>query len=171
MAAEATGPEGDEGTVEPTTQVVEFTVSGERFAVSVGDVDSIEELTGTTRVPRTGEAIDGVMDLRGEITAIINPRVHLDVATETVALEQQVLVLEQTKDKQKIGLRVDEVVGVEEYPESAIVDSEDVAELAAAGIDDRLISAIIKRDIPEGDFEPIGWINVDTIIELSRPKF
>lgn len=168
MAAEASEPDVE---VERTTvQVVEFVVGGERFAVDVADVDSIEELSGATRVPRTNEAIDGVMDLRGEITAIINPRVHLDVDSETVALEQQVLVLDQSKDKQKLGLRVDQVVGVEDYYESDVVDPENFSELESTGVTKSAIRAIIKRPSEESDFEPVGWIDVDEIVRLSRQQ-
>ena len=168
MAAEATDPDAE--VERATVQVVEFVVGGERFAIDVDDVDSIEELTGATRVPRTNQAIDGVMDLRGEITAIINPRVHLDVDSETVAMEQQVLVLDQSKDKQKLGLRVDQVVGVEEYFESDVVDPENFAELDTTGVTKAAIQSIIKRPSEESDFEPVGWIDVDEIISLSRQQ-
>lgn len=166
MAAEAT--ESDAARSEPTVQVVEFRVGGERFAVDVGDVDSIEELTGATRVPRTNEAIDGVMDLRGEITAIIDPRVHLDVDPDAVAAEQQVLVLDQSMDKQKLGLRVDAVEGVEEYPESKVVDHGEFDQLETTGVEQRSIRAIIQRPSPDSEFEPVGWIDIDAIVDQSR---
>lgn len=166
MAAEVSEPDAAER--EPTVQVVEFTVAGERFAVDVHDVDSMEGLTGLTRVPRTSDAIDGVMDLRGEITAVIDPRVHLDVDEAASADEQQVLVLDQTADKQKLGLRVDSVDGVEEYPESSVVDVEEFEQLDSAGVRDRAIGAIVKAPSPDSEFDPVGWIDVEEIIERSR---
>ncbi len=164
MAAEAT--EGTERR-EPTVRVVEFTLGGERFAVHVTDVDNIEDPEGVTRIPRTGEAIEGVMDLRGEITAIIDPRVHLDV-DEVTGDEQQVLVIEQSKDKQKLGFRVDAIHGVENYPESAVEDTDAVPELDTAGVERRAIRAIVRGPSEESDFEPIGLVDVDEIIQLSR---
>lgn len=164
MAAEALeAPDTDEGTV----RVVEFTLGDERFAIPVGDVDNIEELEDLTRIPRTGEAVEGVMDLRGEITAIIDLRVHLDVE-EYDAAEQQVLVLDQSKDKQKLGFRVDRIHGVENYPESAVEDTEEVPELDTAGVEQRTIRAIIRGPSEESDFEPIGLVDVDEIVQLSR---
>lgn len=170
MAAEAS--DADAVRTEPTVQVVEFTVAGERFAVDVGDVDSIEELRGATRVPRTGDAIAGVMDLRGEITAIIDPRVHLDVGDDDDdhggVRERQVLVLDQSKDKQKLGLQVDSVDGVEEYPESKVVPRGEFDELGTAGIEGQAIRALIQKPSEQSEFEPVGWIDVDEIIEQSR---
>lgn len=165
MATRASDPDDE---AEPTVQVVEFLIGGERFATDVRDVDSIEELVGSTRVPRTSDAIDGVMDLRGEIMAILDPRVHLDVDDDAEDAEPQVLVLDQSKDKQKIGVRVDRVFGVENYPESAVVDGSDLEELGPPDADRRAIKAIIRRPSAEYDFEPVGWIDVDELIELAR---
>lgn len=164
MAAEALeAPDTDEGTV----RVVEFTLGDERFAIPVGDVDNIEELEDLTRIPRTGEAVEGVMDLRGEITAIIDLRVHLDVE-EYDAAEQQVLVLDQSMDKQKLGFKVDAIEGVESYDESDVDDTSEVPELETAGVERRVIGAIIRRPAEDSDFEPIGMIDAEEVIQLSR---
>lgn len=164
MAAEAL-EESDSR--EGSVRVVEFMLGSERFAVTVGDVDNIEDIDEVTRIPRTGEAVEGVMDLRGEITAIINLRVYLDV-DEPATEEQQVLVLDHKKDKQKIGLRVDQIAGVETYPEGYVDDTSDVPELEIAGVEQQAIRAIIRRPNEESDFEPVGLIDVDEIIQLSR---
>lgn len=165
MAAEAS--ESDEGADAPerTVQVVEFMLGPERFAIDVGEVDSIVDLEGSTRVPRTTGAVDGVMDLRGEITAVINPRVFLDVADD--ADEHQVLVLDQDTDKQKLGLRVDLVVGVEEYGVSRVDAPETFDELDTTGIREEAIDSIIRRPVGD-DFDPVARLDVTAIIEASR---
>lgn len=150
-----------------TVRVVEFTLGDERFAVDVADVDNIEELADLTRIPRTSEAIEGVMDLRGEITAVIDLRVHLDVEG-SVAEEPQVLVVDQSKDKQKLGLKVDRIDRVESYDEDAIEDTADVPDLGAGGVERRVIGAIIQGPAEDSDFEPIAMIDVDEIVMQSR---
>lgn len=164
MAAEALEASDPD---ERTVRVVEFTLGGERFAVEVGDVDNIEELAGLTRIPRTGEAIEGVMDLRGEITAIIDLRAHLDVEGE-VPNEPQVLVVDQSKDKQKLGLKVDRINRVEPYAESEIEDASEVPDLGTAGVEQRIIEGIIQGPAEGSDFEPIAMIDVDEIVRRSR---
>lgn len=156
-----------EDTPEAEVHVVEFLIGGERFAIGVELMDNIVELEEPARVPRTSEAIEGVMDLRGEITAIIDPSVYLEVESDPPA-EPQVLILDNSVDKQKLGFRVDDVVGVEDYPESAIEPPETVEELDTSGFEQGTIQSII-RSPPEGDnFDPIAWLDVEGIIERSR---
>ena len=168
MATDASEPEDASDAPERTVQVVEFTLDGERYALDVSDVDSIVDLEGATRVPRTSEAIDGVMDLRGEITAVVDPRVYLDVDQDSVSMEQQVLVIDQDLDSQKIGLRVDQVVGVEEYAESLVDTSDAYEELDTTGIREETIRSIIRRPTGDDDFEPVAWLDTGAIIEQSR---
>lgn len=170
MAADASDPEDESGSPERSVQIVEFTLGEERFAVDVTEVDSIVELRGSTRVPRTSEAIDGVMDLRGEITAIIDPRVYLDVDGDVVSREQQVLVLDQTRDKQKLGLRVDQVVGVEDYDWDLVDDPGAFEELDTTGVREATIHSIIRRPSEETGFDPVAWLDVGAIIEQSSQQ-
>lgn len=167
MAAEAS--ESDDGSDGPqrTVQVVEFTLDDERFAIDVGDVDSIVEPEGETRVPRTSAAIDGVMDLRGEITAVLDPRVYLDVDDPRTD-DQQVLVIDQSIDKQKLGLRVDQVVGVEEYGVDVVDDPNAFEELDSTGIREKTIHSIIRKPTAESEFEPVARLDIGAIIDQSR---
>jgi chemotaxis signal transduction protein len=105
--------------------------------------------------------------VRGEITAILDPSVHLDVPGDPAA-DPQVLVLDHSKDKQKIGLRVGEVYGVEEYRESLLSDTDDVPELETAGVGEQAIAALLRRPSEESEFEPVGLIDVDELVRLSR---
>jgi purine-binding chemotaxis protein CheW len=168
MAADASERDDGSDAPERTVQVVEFTLGGERYALDVSDVDSIVDLEGATRVPRTSEAIDGVMDLRGEITAVIDPRAYLDVDQDSVSMEQQVLVIDQDRDSQKIGLRVDRVVGVGEYAEGLVDTSDAYQELDTTGIREQTIRSIIRRPTGDDDFDPVAWLDVGAIIEQSR---
>ena len=152
---------------EPEVHVVEFLIGGERFAIGVELMDNIVELEVPARVPRTSEAIEGVMDLRGEITAILDPSVYLGIESDPPD-EPQVLILDDSVDKQKLGLRVDDVVGVETYPESAVEPPESVDELDTSGLEQETIQSIVRRPPEGGSFEPIAWLDVEAIIERSR---
>ena len=164
MAAHASEPEE---APEPEVHVVEFLIGGERFAIGVELLDNIVELEESARVPRTSEAIEGMMDLRGEITAIIDPSVYLDSEANPPS-KPQVLILDDSVDKQKLGFRVDDVVGVEAYPESAIEPPETVEELDTSGFEQGTIQSIIRSSPEGGSFEPIAWLDVEGIIERSR---
>jgi purine-binding chemotaxis protein CheW len=151
-----------------TRQVVEFRLGGDYCAVDIDEVDGIVEIKKVTRIPRTPDSIDGVMDLRGETTAIINPRTFLGIEGELPdSDEQNVLVLDRPDDKQKIGIRVDEVLEVTTYPEDRIDTEEDLSDLDTRGIQKRISRGIIRK--PNGDgLDLLVWIDIDAIIDQLK---
>lgn len=162
---EAREHESDSEVVEtgPTTQVVEFRLGADVCAVDISEVDSIVEITKVTRVPRTPESIEGVMDLRGETTAILDLRTFLGIEATTDDETQNVLVLDRADDKQKIGLRVDEVLEVATYADSRIDESDSLANLNTKGIEQRAAKGIIRKPA-DGDLDLVIWVDIDKII-------
>ncbi len=140
--------DGDEDEQEALLQFVFVGVGEHRLALPVDSVRTIvdppDELT---RVPRAPPTIEGLMDLRGEITAVIDPRVHFPVSEERSGRER-LLVLDRPSDRQSAAIRVDEVTGVETVPESDIVDAETVADsdLAGDALEHPLVVAIVTRE-------------------------
>ncbi|WP_132059377.1 chemotaxis protein CheW [Halorussus amylolyticus] len=155
-----------------TRQVVEFRLGEDYCAIDIGEVDSIVEIKKVTRIPRTPDSIDGVMDLRGETTAIIDPRTFLGVEGESPdADEQNVLVLDRPDDKQKIGIRVDEVREVATYTEDRIDTDDDLSNLDTQGISERVSRGIIRKsnggedDAADGDdLNLVVWVDIDAVI-------
>lgn len=163
---EAREHESDSQVVEtgPKTQVVEFQLGADICAVDISEVDSIVEITKVTRVPRTAESIEGVMDLRGETTAILDLRTFLGIDSTTDDETQNVLVLDRADDKQKIGLRVDEVLEVVTYAESQIDESDSLENLNTRGIEKRAAKGIIRKPVGD-DLDLVIWVDIDKIIE------
>ncbi|WP_135829041.1 chemotaxis protein CheW [Halorussus halobius] len=152
----------------PTRQVVEFRLGEDYCAVDIDAVDSIVEIKKVTRIPRTPDAIDGVMDLRGETTAIIDPRSFLGVEGDAPdAAEQNVLVLDRADDKQKLGIRVDEVREVSTYPVDQIDTDDDLSDLETRGVSEQVSRGIIRKQNGDG-LDLVVWIDVDAIIEQLR---
>ncbi|WP_321112916.1 chemotaxis protein CheW [Halorussus salinisoli] len=152
----------------PTRQVVEFRLGEDYCAVDIDEVDSIVEIKKVTRIPRTPASVDGVMDLRGETTAIINPRTFLGVEGDASERdEQNVLVLDRPDDKQKIGIRVDEVLEVTDHPESRIDTDDDLSDLDTQGIEQQVSRGIIRK--PNGDgLDLVVWVDIDAIIDQLK---
>lgn len=160
--AEAESEDAVEQNVEHQ-QVVEFHLGEDRCAIDISTVDSIVEMRKVTRVPRTPAAVDGVMDLRGETTAIINPKEFLGIEETTAVDEQNVLVLDRADDKQKIGIRVDEVVEVTSHPVTRIDGSDDLDSLETEGMSSRVARGVIRK--PEGDdLDLVVWVDIDAVI-------
>jgi purine-binding chemotaxis protein CheW len=151
-----------------TRQVVEFRLGEDYCAVDIDEVDGIVEIKKVTRIPRTPDAVDGVMDLRGETTAIIDPRTFLGIEGNPPDRdEQNVLVLDRPDDKQKIGVRVDEVLEVTTYPEDKIDTDEDLSDLDTRSIEERVSRGIIRKP-NGGGLDLVVWVDVDAIIDQLR---
>ncbi|MCO8245259.1 MULTISPECIES: chemotaxis protein CheW [unclassified Haladaptatus] len=145
------------------TQVVEFRLGEDVCAIDIEQVDSIVEVKKVTRIPRTPNSIEGVMDLRGETTAIIDPKEFLSV--ETGERGDDVLVLDRPDDKQKIGIRVDEVLDVTTHAPERIDANDELENLDTRGIRDQISRGIIKK--PNGDDDELDlviWVDIDKMI-------
>jgi len=150
------------------TQVVEFLLGEDVCAIDIDQVDSIVEVKKVTRIPRTPDAVDGVMDLRGETTAIIDPRSFLGVESDAVERdEQDVLVLDRPDDKQKVGIRVDEVREVSTYPEDRIDTDDDLSEFDTRSVEQEVSRGLIRKQNGDG-LDLVVWIDIDAVIDQLK---
>lgn len=162
-------PEEGEEETEERERFVVFRIGADRYAVEVESVRSVVEVGEYTRVPRSAEAIDGVMDLRGDITAIIDPRVYLPAAGSASidSEDQRVLVFDRPSNSQGAGIRVDRVSGVESVPVSRIHHQAS----PEAGVDGdalahELVRAVISAQT-DGDAARISLLDVDGLVAVA----
>jgi len=159
----------DEGAEsEEAERFVVFDVGDRRLAVPVDAVKSIVKPKATTRVPRASNSIDGITDLRGEITAIISSRAHFPTRVDEPSLSsQRVIVFDMPADRQAAGIRVDDVAGVERYPLEYVQPS-GTADAEAA--DHPLVAAVL-HDAEGGErTDPVGLLDVEGVIAASGQK-
>lgn len=53
-------------------QVVAFMVGKEEFCLDISKVREIKEMMPITRVPNSPDFVEGVINLRGQITTVVN---------------------------------------------------------------------------------------------------
>lgn len=139
---------GEDDEQEELVQFVFVGVGEHRLAFPVDTVQTITEPSAElTRVPRAPPAIEGLMDLRGEITAVIDPQVHFPVE-ETRSGRERLLVLDRPSDQQSAAIRVDEVLGVETVPESNVIDSTalETSDLSGDALEHPLVVALVTTE-------------------------
>lgn len=109
--AAATPP--DHSDEQPSTHVLEFILGENRYCVDIGYVAEIVNTEQLTPIPNTPAHIEGVMDLRGETTKIVNLRtVFGDDGDE---LGDRIIVFKRKRDStERIGWLADEVHQVQE---------------------------------------------------------
>lgn len=141
-------------------QVVEFLLGKEHYAVDLFDVREVVEYTSITKLPNTASCMKGIIDLRGEITTIIDLKERLNIPDESkLPIENsRIIVLDEKITKAKTGILVDDVLAVSTF-EHGDIDSTS----ASGAKEDAAILGIIKKKIKEKEQERnelIIWIDI-----------
>ena len=107
-------------------QVLEFRLEDRKYCIDIAHVDEIVDKGELTPLPNADPRVEGVMDLRGTTTTIIDPKTVLDL--ETTETGDRVVVLE-TDGETNVGWlidAVDEVVTLDEESLDESVENESV---------------------------------------------
>lgn len=136
-AEEATDEEADATEeAEEETRVLEFELDGEYYCLDIRFIEEIVKQNTITRVPNTPEFVEGVVDLRGQITTILNPKVTIGKENDEAGELIVVFDDEAFEDQGYIGWVVDDVRQVSPITDSEINDPP-MAEDYIKGIIDR----------------------------------
>ncbi len=147
-----------------TIQVVEFVLGSEHFAIDLFDVKEVVEYTTITKLPNVPSYVRGIIDLRGEITMIIDLKHRLNINEESaLSIESsRIIVLDDKIAKSKIGILVDDVTSVSTF-EGNQVDYTS----ASVSKEETSIIGIIKRKVKVKDKEInelIIWIDIKQLL-------
>lgn len=128
-------------------QVLEFKLGEETYCVDIDYVTEIVDIGEVTAVPNSPPHIEGVMDLRGRTTSIVDPKVVFDIGGDREAKRIIVFDPEVVEDQAAAGWLVDEVNQVVQ------VDAGDVDESPAE--DEKAIHGVIKGE----DEQFVIWVD------------
>jgi len=146
-------------------QVVEFVLGNEHFAIDLFDVKEVVEYTTITKLPNVAPYVRGIIDLRGEITMIVDLKHRLNITdASTKSLEaSRIIVLDDKITKSKIGILVDDVTSVSTFEGNQVDHTS-----ASISHEDTAIIGIIKRKTKVKDKEVnelIIWIDIKKLLE------
>jgi purine-binding chemotaxis protein CheW len=153
-----------------TVEVVEFILGGERYALDIHLVREIVEMLQITPIPRAPPYISGVVNLRGEITNIMNLNSMLGLGNQELRDNQKIIVLvPEAVSGSNVGIIVDDVIGVLQVAET---DVERLGEGLASEVSG-FVKGIIKIKRDEADKKStylIIWIDMQKVIEEVAKK-
>jgi purine-binding chemotaxis protein CheW len=112
-------PARDVAPDEPVREILTFSLGGEAFGVPLTQVLEILGVRTITRVPRSPPDVVGVCTVRGELVTVIDTRQRLEPGAPRASNRGRILVT-NTWDGEKVGLMVDEVLGVERFSQNQI---------------------------------------------------
>lgn len=104
---------------ESVKEFLTFSVGGESFGIPLTQVLEILGVRTVTPVPRSASDVIGVCTVRGELVTVIDTRRRLQAGAPAAPKQGRVL-LTSTWEGEKVGLMVDEVLGVARFSDSQI---------------------------------------------------
>ncbi|EMA01417.1 purine-binding chemotaxis protein CheW [Haloarcula vallismortis] len=137
---------------EELVRVLEFALGDEYYCLDIDYVEEIVKRETVTRVPNTEDYVEGVVDLRGQITTILNPKAMMDIDSD--GTENLIVVFDAGvfEEQGAMGWIVDEVRQVVPVAES---------EVNTAPVDGEYINGVVDRD---GEDEFVIWIEPDDVL-------
>ena len=125
-------------------QLVVFDLASEAYGVEIYAVKEIIRMQELTRIPKTDAYVEGVINLRGKVTPVINLRKRFGLRVSEVTKDNRILVVEV--GNQDIGVIVDAVrevmripVSSIEPPSSIITSADSEYLMGIAKLEDRMV--------------------------------
>jgi purine-binding chemotaxis protein CheW len=144
-------------------QLVVFDLAAEAYGVDINAVQGIIRMQTITKVPRTPDFVEGVINLRGEVIPVVDlrKRFGLKVAEETKDSRIVVVYI----GEQQVGMVVDAVTEVLRIsadsiePPSPVITSADSAYLMGiAKLEDRLITLLdLEQALSEAEKSMLAY--------------
>jgi len=90
-------------------QLVVFKLGDEEFGVDITQVKEIMKMTQITKIPCTLSFVEGLINLRGKVTTVVDLRKKLNINTDQQK-NTKIIIVEI--DGNTLGMVVDSVIGV-----------------------------------------------------------
>ena len=119
-------------------QLVAFKVGREDFGVDVKKVEGVISLVDITRMPRSPHFVEGIINLRGQIVAVIDLGTRLEIEAADRSSKTRIVVVEA--QEVKVGLIV-------ESPEVININRDDIEAsptIAASDVKSSFIKGVVK---------------------------
>ncbi len=147
-----------------TVDVVEFTLGHERYALDISLVREIVEMMPITPIPRAPSHISGVINLRGEITNVMNLYTLLGLSDKVENNAKKIIVfMPEAAGGNNVGVIVDNVMSVTPVDESQVEHST----TESAGGRTQYIKGIIKVGEGQGaetEKRLILWLDLARVL-------
>lgn len=116
------------------TKVLEFGLGDDTYCLEIGVIDEIVDAGELTRIPNSPDHVEGVMDLRGRTTTIVDPKTVFDI--DDSGARERIVVFdgEELGEGGTVGWIVDEVYQVRDVTPKDVDESSTADENGVRGI-------------------------------------
>ena len=162
MQQEDTDMNNETDNIEDAIQYLTFTLDGESYATEITKVREVLEHTDITRVPRTPEYMQGVINLRGNVVPVIDLRMQFGLESAEVTVDTCIIIIEVNIDGQStvLGALADSVQEVIDLRP----DQLEPAPTLGTRVNNKFIQAMGKNS--DGSF--IIMLNMDKVFSIEQ---
>ena len=143
------------------TRFLTFKIGVEIFAIKI---ESIQEIfiypSMITELPNTTKVVKGVINLRGEVTPIIDLRMYFKINDNPTYDDRTIVISINTLDNRMIGLVIDRINNIENIDISKLSQSPDIG----TSINPDYINGLFKND--EGHM--IAIMDIDKVLNKDE---
>lgn len=155
------GEVGDTRGAPDRCQVVVVEIDGRRIGIRAEDVVEVQPAAAVTPLPRASANVEGVLDLRGELIAVVDGRARIGADRRPLRLSDRFVVVRTAA--RTMAVRVDAAVALSEV---AIIDAERGGSLTAdvlrgAGLARTVDGLLVVHDVE-------AFLSVEESADLER---
>lgn len=147
---------------EDNIQYLTFTLDGESYATEITKVREVLEHTDITRVPRTPDYMQGVINLRGNVVPVMDMRMQFGLEAGDITVDTCIIIIEVNIDGQTtvLGALADSVQEVIDLGK----DQMEPAPTLGTRVSNKFIQAMGKSS--DGSF--IIILNMDKVFSAEQ---
>lgn len=144
------------------TDVVEFRIANGYYAIDVQIAREIVEMMAITPIPRAPDYITGVINLRGEVTNIINLSKLIGLPESAESDSQKIIVLmPEASQGSNVGIIVDDVNSVMQVEEK---DVEALGEGLSSDVTEYVKGIIKVKEDSSDAMRLIIWVDMQKVL-------
>ena len=106
-------------------RLILLTVDGQTYALHLEAVDRVLRMVEVTPLPGAPYAVEGVINIQGEVVPVVSIRRRLGLAERSVGVDDS-LVVARARTR-RLAIIAESILGVVECPADAVVSTGDIA--------------------------------------------
>jgi len=132
--------------LEKNNRYLFFKLDDEIYAISAYNILEVVDYKAIRKVPQTNSSIKGVTNIRGELIAVVDPKIRLENRCSTISKRTSFVIMKifdkVTNEEVSIALMVDMILEVGDIPKVDVLPAPEFG----TKIDERFIKNIIKYE-------------------------
>ncbi len=141
-----------------TIAVVVFELAGELYAIDVQAAREIMRLTKISPMPQSPDFIEGVIDIRGHVVAVMDPKKRFRLPSCERSNKEKIMVV--CVKRMIVGMIVDGVFGVKKFSTELL---QSTPAIVTTQVPQRCISGVLQWDK-----RVVFLLNLDTVFTSNE---